>query len=195
MTDELQSLYEDKVFSNDGYQVVRGEFLSRTNMPAICFDGEKLSVNTACLRKMPDVSYIQFLVNPSKRKLALRPCGEDDKDSFLLCSEKDGKRIPRKIVCRLFTAMLFELMGWGMDKRYRIMGSIVKTKSDCLMLFDLNAAETLYRAAKLSKAKDLTRKSYFPEEWRDHFGLTVNEHEKSIMVNLFDDYTVFRLNE
>lgn len=194
MTDELQSLYEDRAFSYDGYQVVRGEFLSRNNMPAICFDGVRLSVNTACLRKMPGVSYIQFLVNPSERKLVLRPCGEDDKDSFLLCSEKEGKRIPRKIVCRLFTAMLSELMGWGMDKRYRIMGSVVRTKSDCLMLFDLNAAEMLYRAAKRSEAKNLTRKSYFPEEWRDHFGLTVNEPEKSIMVNLFDDYTVFGLN-
>lgn len=195
MTDEIQDLIEDNSFNYDGYQVVRGEFLSRTNMPAICFDGVRLSVNTACLRKMPDVRYIQFLVNPSERKLALRPCGENDKDSFLLCSDKGGKRIPRKIVCRLFTAKLAELMNWDMDKRYRIMGSVIKTKSDCLMLFDLNAAETLYRTEKRSQVKDLTRKSYLPEEWGDHFGLMVKEHEKSIMVNIFDDYTVFRLNE
>lgn len=193
ITDEIQSLAENDSFSYDGYQIVRSEFLSQTNMPAICFDGVRLSVNMACLRKMPDVRYIQFLVNPYEQKLALRPCSEDDKDAFLWCSVNDSKRTPRKIVCRLFTAKLAELMGWDRDKTYRIIGTVLKANSEHLMLFDLKSAEALCKVNKCG-TKGTVRKYYFSEEWRDCFGLTVKEHEMSVMVNLFNDYMVFRLN-
>lgn len=195
MTDEKQGLIEENTFSYEGYQVVRGEFLSRANMPAICFDGARVSVNSSCLRRMSDVRCIQFLVNQAERKLALRPCGEEDKDSFRWCSYKDGKKIPRKIVCRIFSSMLTELMGWSSEKRYKIMGIVVKTNSGSLILFDLNNYETFDRKAGRDDAKATERNSHFPEEWGDSFGLTAEEHEKSIRINLFDDYTVFRLDE
>lgn len=194
MTDK-RDLIEDSAFSFEGYQVVRGEFLSRTNMPAICFDGARVSVNTACLRKMPEIRYIQFLVNQTERKLALKPCAEEEKDSFMWCSHKGGKSIPRKIACRIFTVMLTELMGWSTDKRYRIMGVVIKANSDHLILFDLNDYETLDRMAKRDATETVAGNSRFPEEWGDSFGLTAEEHERSIRVNLFDDYTVFRLDE
>lgn len=193
MTDEIQGLIEDNSFVYDGYRVVRGEFLSRTDMPAICFDGVRLSVNAACLRKMPDVNYVQFLVNPSERKLALRPCGEDDKDSFPWCGAKGDKRKPRKIVCRLFTAKLAALMGWSTDKRYRIIGTLLKTNSEYLLLFDLSAAEAFCRAAKDNENNNAGR-LYFPAEWLERFEPTVEEHERSTTINLFDDYTVFKWN-
>ncbi len=194
MTDEKQGLIEENTFSYEGYQVVRGEFLSRTNMPAICFDGARVSVNMSCLRRMSDVRYIQFLVNQAERKLALRPCAEDAKDSFGWCGYKDGKQIPRKIVCRIFSSMLTELMGWSADKRYRIMGIVVKTNTERLILFDLKDYETFDRKVRGDEAKATERNSHFPEEWGDGFGLTAEEHEKSIKINLFDDYTVFRLD-
>ena len=153
MTDEVQNLTKNDTFNYEGYQIVRGEFLSQSNMPAICFDGVRLSVNAACLRKMPDVEYVQFLVNPSERKLVLRPCGENDKDSFLWCNTKNGKRISRKIVCRLFTVKLAELMGWSMDKKYNVMGTALKTNSEYLMIFDLKSAKALYNLIEQGKAK------------------------------------------
>lgn len=197
MTDKIRDLIEDNTFSYEGYQVVRGEFLSRTNVPAICFDGARVSVNTECLRRMPEIRYIQFLVNRAERKLALKPCTEDEKDSFMWCNHRDGKRIPRKIACTIFTMMLTELMGWGMDKRYRIMGSVIKTNSDHLIIFNLNDYEALDRKAKRGDTVTAAAasNSRFPEEWGDSFGLTVEEHERSIRANIFDDYTVFRLDE
>lgn len=194
MTDDIQSLTENIFFDYDGYQVVRGEFLSRTGVPEICFDGIRLSVNTVCLKKMPDVRYVQFLVNSSERKLALRPCSEDDRDSFPWCNMKNNKRIPRKIVCRLFIAKLAELMSWRLDKKYRIIGTLFKTNSERIMLFDLKSAEEQCCSRKKGEMKDTGKKYCLPDEWKDHFGLTVKEHEMSITVNLFEDYTVYRLN-
>lgn len=190
MTNELQKNAEENPFCLDGYQVVRGEFLSRINMPAICFDGGRLSVNAVCLNKMPDVRFVQFLVNRSERKLVLRSCGEDEKDAFLWCNEKNGKRLSRKIVCRLFIAKLTDLMDWKTDKRYRVTGTLIKTNSERLMLFELNCAEVSYRTENSNEIK-----TDFPEQWRNNFGLTFDEHERSAAKNFFNEYTIFGLNE
>ena len=68
---------EDDNFSYDGYQVVRGEFFAHLFEPSVTLSKEKVSVNTACIRKLPDSDYVQFLVNPNEKKLAVKPCRED----------------------------------------------------------------------------------------------------------------------
>ena len=87
-------------FSLDGYQVVRGEFFAHLFEPSVTFNDEKVAVNVACLRKLPEVEYVQFLVNPREKKLAVKPCTEDTKDSFRWASgDEPGKRKPKHITC------------------------------------------------------------------------------------------------
>ncbi len=64
---------QDDTFSYDGYQVVRGEFFAHIYEPSITFNRCKVSLNTACIRKLPNVDYVQILVNPDTLKLAVRP--------------------------------------------------------------------------------------------------------------------------
>ena len=64
---------EDDDFSYDGYQVVRGEFFAHTYEPSFTFNSNKVSVNTACIKKLPDTDFVQILVNPDEKKLAVRP--------------------------------------------------------------------------------------------------------------------------
>lgn len=92
---------EDDAFSYDGYQVVRGEFFAHTYEPSFTFNSNKVSVNTACIKKLPETDFVQILVNPDEKKLAVRPCQEDEKDSFRWCSAT-SKRSPRQITCRIF---------------------------------------------------------------------------------------------
>ena len=48
---------EDDAFSYDGYQVVRGEFFAHTYEPSFTFNSSKVSVNTACIKKLPDTDF------------------------------------------------------------------------------------------------------------------------------------------
>lgn len=95
----------EEAFSFDGYQVVRGEFFAHTFEPSITFCGSKLYVNMACLNKLPTVEYIQILVNQDTKKLVIRPCREDEKDSFRWCSNA-AKRKPKQVICRVFFAKI-----------------------------------------------------------------------------------------
>ena len=186
-------IHEEKDFSYDGYQVVRGEFFAHLFEPSVTLNKEKVSVNAACIRKLPDVEYVQFLVNPVQRKLAVKPCREEMKDSFQWCSGDGKKRKPKVISCKIFYAKVMDLMGWDPNDRHKILGKLIRTKEDLIFVFDLNAAETY-----ISKHKDNTsasRKPTYPDAWKNQFGLSVHEHQDVFQVDIFNDYAVFRIDK
>ena len=109
---------EDPNFSYDGFQVTRREYYAHMLEPAISFADGKLSINAVCLKKAPDVEYVQILVNREQKKLVIRPCAEDDWDSLKWCT---AARKTKVITCRMFFAMIMDMMEvtllrvWGMQ--------------------------------------------------------------------------------
>ena len=184
--------HEDSNFSYDGYQVVRGEFFAHLFEPSVTLSREKVSVNTACLRKLPDTVYVQFLVNPNEKKLAIKPCEEDMKDSFRWSSGDEKKRKPKSITCRIFFAKVMNLMGWDPQYRYKILGKLIRTKKDLLFVFDLSSAEVY--GIRSSGGKSASRTPIYPEAWKNQFGVPFNEHQDTVQVSIFDDYAVFKIN-
>ena len=182
----------DSEFSYEGYQVVRGEFFAHLFEPSVTLKDEKVSVNAACLRKLPDVEYVQFLVNPEEKKLAVKPCTEDTKDSFCWASKSiDGKRKPKSISCKIFYAKVMELMGWDHSHRHKILGKLIRTSTDTIFVFDLTSAETYIKKSESNDSNP--RKAIYPQDWQNQFGLPVKDHSDTVLVNIFDDYTVFRI--
>lgn len=190
---DAEDLQSD-AFSYDGYQVVRGEFFAHLNEPSIAFNRCKVSVNAACLKKLPEVNFVQILINADERKLAVRPCEEDEKDSFLWCSTRDGKRKPKQITCKVFFAKLFQLMDWNPDYRYKLLGKLVRSQDEYLFAFDLTAPEVYQRVAENGASK-ASRTPTYPAEWQNQFGVDVEEHKKSLQINIFDGYAVFDIKE
>ncbi len=184
----------DEDFSFEGFQVVRGEFFAHTYEPSITFADCKVYVNTACIRKLPERSYIQILVNPEKRKLAVRPCNEYEKDSFRWCSATE-KRSPRQITCKIFFAKVFTLMGWDPKDRYKMLGKLIQTGEEILFVFDLQSPEVYER--KISDDGKLVKKRTpsYPENWKNQFGIPVSEHNGGLLVNIFKESVVFGLEK
>ncbi len=189
-----EAIIHDNDFSYEGYQVVRGEFFAHLFEPSVTLANEKVSVNAACIRKLPDTEYVQFLVNPTEKKLAVKPCNETAKDSFCWSIiGKDGKRKPKAISCKIFFAKVMNLMGWDPSLRYKILGKLIRTNEDLLFVFDLNCAET-YQKNNSEEGKN-SRKPIYPDSWKEQFGVPVKEHQDITLVSIFDDYTVFRINK
>ena len=184
--------HEDINFSYDGYQVVRGEFFAHLFEPSVTLSREKVSVNAACLRKLPDTDYVQFLVNPNEKKLAIKPCLEDMKDSFRWSSGEGKKRKPKSITCRIFFAKVMNLMGWDPKYRYKILGKLIRTKTDMLFVFDLSSAE-IY-GIRSNGETSASRTPIYPESWKNQFGVPFNEHQDTVQVSIFEDYAVFKIN-
>ena len=180
-------------FSYDGYQVVREEFFAHLFEPSVTFNSEKVSVNTACIRKLPHTEYVQFLVNPTEKKLAVKPCSEDTKDSLRWAtSQADGKRHPKSITCRIFFAKVMKLMGWDPCCRYQILGKPVRSNGETIFVFDLTSAKTYQK--KNANGENTSQKALYPEDWIDQFGLPAHEHQDRVLINIFDDYAVFKID-
>ncbi|OGI00678.1 MAG: integrase [Candidatus Melainabacteria bacterium GWF2_37_15] len=183
---------EDTNFSYDGYEVVRGEYFAHLYEPSITFNGCKVYLNAACIKRFPDIDYVQILINSEEKKLAVRPCQEDAKDSFLWCTPK---RKPKQITCRVFFAKIVHLLDWNPDYRYKLLGKLIKSGNEYLFIFDLTATEIYQKTIQEGEKPKASRTPVFPAHWQNQFGLPVEEHRKQLQVNIFNGYTVFGIKD
>lgn len=185
----------DDDFFDDDVDVVRAEFISDSNEPTISFYNCQLYVNMVCIKKLPEIDYVQFLINKTKNQLALLPCKEDDRDAFLwrTINRKNGKRQPKYITAQIFSAMLFEHMGWNIHARYKLMGKVKMSKGVKLIVFELGA----YRAfAKSTAYKDNSASNYgyFPNDWKGRFGMPFKEHNQTLEIATFKTYATINIS-
>lgn len=186
---------KDDDFSFDGFQVVRGEFFSHIYEPSITFNNNKISLNAACIRKLPEVEYVQMLVNPEERRIAVKPCREDEKDSFKWRSGNGTKLKPKQITCKIFFAKIMSLMGWNPINRYKLLGKLIEANGVLLFSFDLNSPEIFQKKTKEDGTLQASRIPQYPEEWKNQFGLPYEEHRKSLQVDTFSGYVVFGIQD
>lgn len=191
----LDAHMPEEPFSFSGFQVVRGEFFAHINEPSVTFNQYRLSVNTVCIKKLPAVRFIQILVHPEKKKLVIRPCSEDERDSFQWYTERGGKRKPRQLTCRIFFAKVMDMMNWNPDYRYKLLGNIIRCNDESLILFDLQSAEMYHRETRAEKSTSRMRSPIFPEEWKNQFGLPAESHRQMTQLRVLDGYTVFGVRE
>lgn len=210
-------------FSYEGYQVVRRELFAHLREPAVVIRRDSVTFNTACIAGLEDAVYIQILVNQDNKRMVVRKCEENDKDALRWCVAKPDKRKSRKMTNKIFSAMMYEMMGWNLDCRYKILGHKITFEDETIYVFDLMETEifldikgkrakkdtesqtTIENANNIEEtassdtdtersAEEIKRKNripFYPKEWKDSFGLPVEEHRKALEINMLDGYAEF----
>ena len=210
-------------FSYDGYQVVRRELFAHLREPAVVIRRDSVTFNTACIAGLEDTVYIQIVVNQDSKRMVVRKCEENDKDALRWCVAKPDKRKSRKMTNKIFSAMMYEMMGWNLDCRYKILGHKITFEDETIYVFDLMETEIFLdikgkRAKKDTESQFTTEKAnsieetasnstdnersveeikrknripFYPKEWKDSFGLPVEEHRKALEINMLDGYAEF----
>ncbi len=187
---EAKRLAEEASFSFAGYQVVRREFISHRFDPAMTIRGNSITFNNSCISKLEDATYIQFLINPTERKLAIRPCDEGARDAIRWCVVKGEKRKSREITCRPFTERLYELMGWEGIYRYKLQGMRISYQGENLYLFDLGTNEAYLPQTRDPETGKIKRSSAVLDAGLlESFGLSVEEHTASTQINLEEGFS------
>ena len=186
---EAKRLAAQAKFSFDGYQVVRREFISHNFDPAMTIRGNSITFNNACISKLENATYVQFLINPTEQRLLIRPCDEGARDAVRWCIVREDKRKSRQITCSIFIEKLREMMGWDDLYRYRLQGMRIDHDGEQLYLFDLSSNECFLPQSRDPETGKLRRpQPILPVEWRDNFGLSVDEHTASTQVDLSQGY-------
>ena len=210
-------------FSYDGYQVVRRELFAHLREPAVVIRRDSVTFNTACIAGLEDAVYIQILVNQDNKRMVVRKCEENDKDALRWCVAKPDKRKSRKMTNKIFSAMMYEMMGWNLDCRYKILGHKITFEDETIYVFDLMETEifldikgkrskkdtesqtTIENVSNIEETassdtdtersvEEIKRKNripFYPKEWKDSFGLPVEEDRKALEINMLDGYAEF----
>jgi hypothetical protein len=154
--------------------------------------------------------------------MVVRKCDENDKDALRWCVAKPDKRKSRKMSNKLFSAMMYEMMGWNTDCRYKILGHKISYEDETIYIFDLSETEIFMDIKRKKKEtenaietdpaantdlplvaqeegqhsadstlKIQSRKPFYPSDWKNSFGLPVEEHKKALEIKVLDDYVKF----
>ena len=175
------------------YEIVRPEFFAHIKEPALTVNVDKIGVNTACVRLMPDVEYVQILINRKEKKLLLKPCEETEITGYRWGRTKEGKRYPSQRTGEPFVLTLCKIMDWNPDYRYKVLGKMVRANGQALIAFDLTSSECFPKVVNRD-GKRVSSQAIFAEQWSGRFGPTYSESRRSLEVKTFDDYTVITVN-
>ncbi len=166
-------------FALDGYQVVRSQFTQvRYEGPAITMSGERIAFNRFCMKKFENVAYIQLLLHPAERKIAIRPCKEYDTHSIRWRPDPEKPLYSKLLNCQHFGNALYTIMEWNPDYMYRVRGTWAKSGTDEIIVFNLVNAlpATLIQEETDDGARKRRRVNLYPEEWEGEFGEEFYEH-------------------
>ena len=191
--EDIEAMEQEELLSD--YQVVRKEFFAHTFDAAVTFRFDSLAFNSAAINKLDGSNYVQFLINPSKKKMVVRMCSEEDKNAARWCKadKKTGRKVSRRLTARMFCAKLYDLMGWAPENRYKIQATIMRCEDELILVFDLEETEIFIPRKTDDNEATKSNRSYFPEGWRESFGITYGEFKKSVGVNVLDGFALMEV--
>ena len=125
-------------FNLEGYQVVRSQFTQiRYEGPSITISGERISFNVFCMRCFETIGFIQLLLHPAERKIAIRPCEQRDTHSIRWRPDPERKMYSKTISCPHFGVALYSIMDWNPEYMYKIRGVYARRKEEQIIVFIL----------------------------------------------------------
>lgn len=206
--DDEKAAEIQKTFSYNGYQTVRRELFAHLREPQMTIRKDSITFNTACIEGLEDTVYIQILVNQDQKRLVIKKCEKDDRDSLRWCIQKNDKRKSRKITGRQFCNMIYRMMSWDNLCRYKILGHRIDYQGETLYVFELDDAEIFRERPKRTKAEleklceemtpeeleamkqreaKASRTPFYPGDL-DTYGVPVEKHEDRVSLQSLDGF-------
>lgn len=132
-------------FDLDGYQVVRSQFLQlRYEGPVINISNERISFNKFCVQKFDRIAYIQLLLHPAERRIAIRPCRKADAHSIRWRPDPEKPVYSKTLNCQHFGNALYSIMKPG--KYFTYGGERVDLTADQYLTYNTTRGQEAYTA-------------------------------------------------
>lgn len=133
-----------QTFSLSKDEIVRGESFSHANEPMLTFNPIRslIYINSACLKRLPDMDYALFIISSTEKRLSIYPCSTNELNAVRLRSGGANRNKPRQVrYYDDFGDKMLSLMQWNRDSRYRLIGYTAIGGNDTIIAFDLSSAE------------------------------------------------------
>lgn len=171
-----------------GYEVVREDYISDPETVQLNLNKGRLYINSYGLSRFPDEDYVRILVNDELRSLVIKPYKEKVRASYRWCGGK-SKRKARHVRCLPLFYLIYKMMNWDINARYRITGEIEEANGEKVIYFDLEDAVCFIKDTE--NGEEPKYHMQMPQEWEKHYGMPVMDFEKRQDIRTFQDAAVF----
>lgn len=125
-----------------GFEVARSQlFEASRETLAVVFREGKFAFSQECIQRLDGCTHIELLLQPEKRILAVRPSTPEEKNSLRWSHRMADKSVPSGINRTPFLKVIFELMGWQPEYRYRVRGTVQSAEGGSTLFFSLEDTE------------------------------------------------------
>ena len=200
-------------FDLRGFEVARSQFFSVQKMRSMTFDNGQLKFGSECLKTLDNTQFIELLVHPIKKIIAVRPAKPDSKNAIKWIYEKNGVVLPRLISGAAYISTIYELFGWKENCKYRVRGLKKNKDGGSVLIFDMTETETFLpdilidpketeeAASPEQPVMDMDPFLYrgkricaYPPHWADNFGSEYYRHAQLNEMAIFNETGEWKLD-
>ena len=154
------------------FEIVRNQYVNNVNQVSITFTPDKVYFGTECFKKFGYVPYVELLINPTKKLLAVRNADNTKcRNAVKWFRYSKNKINSRPIPGTAFLSTLYEILDWDLENKYKIIGQAKSRNDDSLLLFDLTETSIL-----ISQTSKTVQNSVIPK-----YPLTTNGPKKDLV--------------
>lgn len=198
-----------------GYEVVREDYIADPETVLLNLNKGRIYINSYGLSRFPDEDYVRILINDELKSLVIKPYKEKVRASYRWCGGKD-KRKARHVRCLPLFYLIYKMMQWDINARYRITGEIEEANGERVIYFDLEDAvcflketegeseehkdgqngedDIRWKKGSEDKNHNSEKPRYrmqMPKEWEKHYGMPIMDFENRKDIRTFQDMAVF----
>lgn len=131
-------------FDYRGYEITRSQFFESQKALCSTFSISGITFMVDCIRKLNGTEFVELLIHPDSRRIAVRPSNKENRNAIKwLRLDNQGLRRPKQLQCTACMKTIFGLLGWNVDCRYRMSGTIIKEEKEAMLMFQAKDAEML----------------------------------------------------
>lgn len=190
--DEYEVEVEAGEFDLRGFEIARSELFDVKQLPWVNFREKSIKFGSMVVRKFNEKNYVEMLINPIKRKFAIRATNRENRNGVVISKKDNGLWVPKEVAITAFSDTLFALYDWNMDYRYRSLGQLYETDDEIVYIFDTAEAEVFVKSfvvpsdgtapVEQEEPKPYQRRiRAIPELWTQTFGKQFYIHEQTII--------------
>jgi len=165
-------------FDLRGFEVARAQFFQIIGMPCVMISGKGVHFNRVCIQKLNEARFVELLVHPGRKAMAVRPAEEKARHSLRWARlAGNGRWMSRTISGAAFIPTLYQLFGWTAEYKYCIKGICRRSTEGAVLLFHWEDAEILIPDSVIGDAghrllRSAARRAVaaFPASWANSVG-------------------------
>lgn len=117
------------------FDVISIGMFEEQRIPAISLQKSEVKFSMSCVKGMACDNYIELLVHPIKKMIAIRPTTKENRCAIQWTSGGKSSKEPRNISCKAYIDTLFQIFGWNPDYKFKLYGCIYREGKDAACIF------------------------------------------------------------